>query len=91
MNTSEILVRGFVDADISALVEILRLNNQYDYPEVEGPDAMRRVADCDAAAFLEAAEIEAITPLDLLERLRIVGETLGAREALAVADCYSMP
>ena len=32
-------------------------NGQYAYPEVEGPDSMARVADCEAAVFL-VAEIE---------------------------------
>jgi ribosomal protein S18 acetylase RimI-like enzyme len=47
-------IRPFRDEDCSALVEILRINGQYDYPEVEGPEAMKRVARCDAAVFLVA-------------------------------------
>jgi ribosomal protein S18 acetylase RimI-like enzyme len=47
-------IRGFRDEDCGALVEILRLNGQYDYPEVEGPEAMKRVAHCAAAVFLVA-------------------------------------
>ena len=39
---------------MDSLVEILQLNHQYDDPEVEGPDAMKRVAHCDAAIFLVA-------------------------------------
>jgi ribosomal protein S18 acetylase RimI-like enzyme len=50
----EFEIRPFHDTDCDALVEILRLNGQYDYPEVEGPEAMRRVARCDAAVFLVA-------------------------------------
>jgi GNAT superfamily N-acetyltransferase len=47
-------IRPFRDEDCSELVEILRFNGQYDYPEVEGPEAMKRVARCDAAVFLVA-------------------------------------
>ncbi len=50
----EIGVRTFQRSDIPDLVEILKLNRQYDYPEVEGPAAMERVAQCDAAVFLVA-------------------------------------
>lgn len=50
----QVKVRSFEERDIDALVEILRLNHQYDYPDVEGPDAMRRVAQCSAALFLVA-------------------------------------
>lgn len=53
----EPVVRPFREEDIPALVEMLTLNGQYDYPEIEGPDAMRRVAACDAAVFL-VAEME---------------------------------
>ena len=50
----EPVVRPFKEEDIPALVEMLTLNGQYDYPEIEGPQAMRRVAACDAAVFLVA-------------------------------------
>ncbi len=49
-----IRVRTFRQSDIPALVELLQLNGQYDYPEIEGPAAMERVAKCDAAVFLVA-------------------------------------
>jgi ribosomal protein S18 acetylase RimI-like enzyme len=52
-----IQVRPFRQHDICSLVEILNLNGQYGYPEIEGPDSMRRVANCDAAVFL-VAEVE---------------------------------
>jgi ribosomal protein S18 acetylase RimI-like enzyme len=47
-------LRPFREEDSTALVEILRANAQYDYPEVEGPEAMKRVARCEAAVFLVA-------------------------------------
>lgn len=53
----KVQVRQFREADIHNLVEILELNDQYEYPEIEGPDSMRRVARCDAAVFL-VAEVE---------------------------------
>ncbi len=49
-----ISVRVFRQSDIPALVELLQLNAQLDYPEIEGPAAMERVAQCDAAIFLVA-------------------------------------
>lgn len=54
MIPTEAKTREFVESDIPRLVEILKLNKQYDYPEVEGPDAMKRVGKCDAAVFLVA-------------------------------------
>jgi GNAT superfamily N-acetyltransferase len=47
-------IRPFRDTDCDRLVEILELNGQYEYLDIEGPDAMRRVASCDAAVFLVA-------------------------------------
>lgn len=44
----------FATSDASRLTEILQRNGQYDYPDIEGPDAMRRFAACDAAVFLVA-------------------------------------
>ena len=39
-------------SDIDAIVEILKLNGQYGFPEVDGPEAMKRVKACPAAVFL---------------------------------------
>ncbi len=47
-------IRAFRPSDIPCLIAILKLNGQYDYPEVEGSDAMKHVANCDAAIFLVA-------------------------------------
>ena len=57
MNIESIAVRRFREADIAPLVRILTANGQYDFPEVEGPEAMRRVGLCSAAVFL-CAEID---------------------------------
>jgi len=46
------VIRYFRPEDVDALVETLRLNNQYGNPEVDGPEAMKRVGKCDAAVFL---------------------------------------
>lgn len=35
----QIKIRAFEEHDIDALVEILKLNHQYDYPDVEARDA----------------------------------------------------
>jgi len=53
----EIQIRRFKEFDIDCLVEILKLNDQYKYPIIDGPSAMRRVANCEAAVFL-VAEVE---------------------------------
>ena len=57
MNIESIAVRRFREAEIAPLVRILTANGQYDFPEVEGPEAMRRVGLCSAAVFL-CAEID---------------------------------
>ncbi len=46
------LVRDFDIDDVAPIVEILELNGQYAHPDVEGPEAMIRVKECDAAVFL---------------------------------------
>lgn len=50
-------IRLFLIDDADYLVDILKVNGQYDYPDVEGPKAMMRIAKCDAAIFL-VAEID---------------------------------
>lgn len=42
-------IRPFRNSDAEAVVAILRANEQYAFPDVEGPEAMRRVAACEAA------------------------------------------
>jgi N-acetylglutamate synthase-like GNAT family acetyltransferase len=50
-------IRPFAESDAHPLVRILIENDQFGHPAVEGPDAMRRVASCEAAVFL-VAEID---------------------------------
>jgi len=45
-------IRKFEVSDIENLIEILRLNDQYECSEVDGPDAMKRIRLCEAAVFL---------------------------------------
>jgi len=45
-------IRDFQLSDIDGVLEILKLNDQYDFPEVDGPEAMKRVKACSAAVFL---------------------------------------
>jgi len=47
-----LLMRDFQLADADEIVEILMLNDQYSFPEVDGPEAMKRVTACSAAQFL---------------------------------------
>ncbi|MDH5363047.1 MAG: GNAT family N-acetyltransferase [Aigarchaeota archaeon] len=48
----EVLIRDFELSDLDDVVEILGLNGQYGYPEVDGPEAMKKVRACEAAVFL---------------------------------------
>jgi ribosomal protein S18 acetylase RimI-like enzyme len=50
------LIRDFVAADCEPLVEVLKANLQFGHPEIDGPEAMLRICDCDAAEFLVAEE-----------------------------------
>jgi ribosomal protein S18 acetylase RimI-like enzyme len=49
-------IREFRPEDASALVSILRANQQYGHPEIDGPEAMLRVHECTAAEFLVAEQ-----------------------------------
>jgi len=46
------LIRDFQPTDVDKIVEILKLNKQYSFPEIDGPEAMKRVRRCRAAIFL---------------------------------------
>ncbi len=50
------LIRDFDLKDCDRIVEILKANQQYGHPEMDGPEAMKRVAECKAAEFLVAEE-----------------------------------
>ncbi len=54
------LIRDFDVDDVASIVDILELNGQYAHPDVEGPEAMIRVKECDAAVFL-VCELEGKT------------------------------
>jgi ribosomal protein S18 acetylase RimI-like enzyme len=47
-------IREFQPEDVDALVNILKANQQYGHPDIDGPGAMLRVRDCQAAEFLVA-------------------------------------
>jgi N-acetylglutamate synthase-like GNAT family acetyltransferase len=49
-------IRDFKINDANEVVEILRLNDQYS-PLLEGPEAMKRVSECESAVYF-VAEIE---------------------------------
>jgi len=49
-------IRDFEARDCDRIVEILKANQQYGHPEMDGPEAMLRVAECQAAEFLIAEE-----------------------------------
>lgn len=47
-------IRRFQPGDADALVGILKANQQYGHPDIDGPEAMLRVHGCAAAEFLVA-------------------------------------
>jgi putative acetyltransferase len=49
-------IRDFQPQDVDAMVTILKANQQYGHPEIDGPEAMLRVRNCTAAEFLVAEE-----------------------------------
>ncbi|MFX0184883.1 MAG: GNAT family N-acetyltransferase [Candidatus Hodarchaeota archaeon] len=46
------MIRDFQLSDIEEIIEILKLNDQYNMPEVDGPQAMKRFNSCNATIFL---------------------------------------
>jgi ribosomal protein S18 acetylase RimI-like enzyme len=49
-------IRDFGPPDAEALVDLLKANQQYGHPDTDGPEAMLRVHQCQAAEFLVAEE-----------------------------------
>ncbi len=49
-------IRDFRPDDVETLVNILKANQQYGHPDIDGPEAMLQVNQCDAAEFLVAEE-----------------------------------
>jgi ribosomal protein S18 acetylase RimI-like enzyme len=47
-------IRDYQSEDTDALVDILKANQQYGHPDIDGPEAMQRVHKCQAAEFLVA-------------------------------------
>jgi ribosomal protein S18 acetylase RimI-like enzyme len=54
--TGTVRIRDFQPADVDALVGILKANQQYGHPEIDGPEAMLQVHRCKAAEFLVAEQ-----------------------------------
>ncbi len=50
------VIRDFQPEDAQALVDILKANQQYGHPDIDGPEAMLRVHQCAAAEFLVAEQ-----------------------------------
>lgn len=49
-------IRDFQPQDVEALMNILKANQQYGHPDIDGPGAMLRVHQCEAAEFLVAEQ-----------------------------------
>ena len=54
------IIRDFFPEDADDLVNILKANQQYGHPNIDGPEAMLRVHACDAAEFIVAEEDERV-------------------------------
>jgi len=74
-------IRDFRPADAEALVGILKANQQYGHPEIDGPEAMRRVCECEAAEFLVAERKEKIVGM-------IRGTYDGSRAIIYIASVH---
>lgn len=76
-----IQIRDFRADDIDALVSILKANQQYGHPQIDGPKAMLRVLDCQAAEFLVAQEKDEVVGL-------IRGTYDGSRAVIYLASVH---
>jgi ribosomal protein S18 acetylase RimI-like enzyme len=74
-------IRDFQPDDCDALVEILKANQQYGQPEMDGPGAMLRVHENPAAEFL-VAEVEG-QPVGLIR-----GAYDGSRAVIYLASVH---
>lgn len=57
----KLTIRKYKSKDSKEIEHILKLNKQYSFPEVEGPEAMDRVARCNAAVSFVAEMNNKIT------------------------------
>lgn len=74
-------IRDFRPEDVDALVDILRANQQYGHPDIDGPEAMQRVHGCAAAEFLVAEEEETVVGM-------IRGTYDGSRAVIYLASVH---
>jgi ribosomal protein S18 acetylase RimI-like enzyme len=74
-------IRDFGLDDVDALVDILKANQQYSHPEIDGPEAMSRVRDCQAAEFLVAEEDDQVVGM-------IRGTYDGSRAVIYLASVH---
>jgi ribosomal protein S18 acetylase RimI-like enzyme len=74
-------IREFRPGDVDALVDILKANQQYGHPEIDGPEAMLRVEECVAAEFLVAETGEQVVGM-------IRGTYDGSRAVIYLASVH---
>lgn len=74
-------IRDFRAEDTEALVGILKANQQYGHPAIDGPEAMLRVRDCRAAEFLVAETGEQVVGM-------IRGTYDGSRAVIYLASVH---
>lgn len=74
-------IRDFHPQDVDALVNILKANQQYGHPVIDGPEAMLRVHNCTAAEFLVAEEGDVVVGM-------IRGSYDGSRAIIYLASVH---
>ncbi|MGD8623268.1 MAG: GNAT family N-acetyltransferase [Anaerolineae bacterium] len=74
-------IRDFDPKDVDALVTILKANQQYGHPDIDGPQAMDRVHHCQAAEFLVAEKDGQVVGM-------IRGTYDGSRAVIYLASVY---
>lgn len=74
-------IRGFRPKDVQALVDILKANQQYGHPDIDGPEAMLQVHKCEAAEFLVAKKDDRVVGM-------IRGTYDGSRAVIYLASVH---
>lgn len=74
-------IRDFRPEDTATIVEILKANQQYGHPDIDGPEAMLRVHGCQAAEFLVAENDDRVIGM-------IRGTFDGSRAVIYIASVH---
>ena len=74
-------IRAFQATDSETLVGILKANQQYGHPDIDGPEAMLQVRNCQAAEFLVAEKEDKVVGM-------IRGTYDGSRAVIYLASVH---